>query len=36
MTKNIELGVLYEGKLASDAKKMFSDLVDEGFMVPVP
>ena len=34
MTKNIELGILYEGKLASDARKMFSDLVDEGFMVP--
>ena len=36
MTKNIELGILYEGKLASDARKMFSDLVDEGFMVPAP
>ena len=35
MTKNIELGILYEGKLAIDARKMFSDLIDEGFMVPV-
>lgn len=36
MTKNIELGILYEGKLASDARKMLHDLIDEQYMVPVP
>ena len=36
MTKNIELGVLYEGKLASEARKMFIDLIDEGYMISVP
>ncbi len=36
MTKNIELGILYEGKLASEARKMFINLIDEGYMIPVP
>ena len=36
MTKNIELGILYEGKLASDARKMFINLIDEGYVIPVP
>jgi phosphatidylserine/phosphatidylglycerophosphate/cardiolipin synthase-like enzyme len=36
MTKNIELGILYEGKLASEARKMFINLIDEGYVIPVP
>jgi len=35
MTKNIELGILHEGKLASDARKLFLDLVRKGYMVKV-
>lgn len=35
MTKNIELGILYEGKLASEARKIFINLIDEGYMIPV-
>jgi hypothetical protein len=36
MTKNIELGILYEGKLASEARTMFINLIDEGYVIPVP
>ena len=33
MTTNVEFGILNEGKLASDAKKLLCDLIDKGYMV---
>ncbi|MCE9651844.1 MAG: hypothetical protein K8Q89_02120 [Nitrosarchaeum sp.] len=33
METNIEFGILHEGKLAMDAKKMLYDLIEKGYMV---
>ncbi len=33
METNIEFGILHEGKLAVDAKKMLYDLIEKGYMV---
>ena len=33
MEKNLEFGILHEGKIAIDAKKMLYDLIENGYMV---
>ena len=33
MERNLEFGILHEGQIATDAKKMLYDLIDKGYMV---